>query len=498
MKNKEFRKLLKKNKPNAGFTLFELLVGLAISGVVIGALGFGLVTVLSNTQTQTAKTKARSETSRAMEFITEELKSALAIEVDTSLANLQTADNPATPDIDEAIAPSYVPKNDGTADEAIPILALRIPNVAERVIYSIGVPEASSPWKGPLVIYRWGPNLNADGSYSDPGDVTNWDNEALIDGVSDTDQTASCGGVDNVTYQGFYACLLDDDGDGITTTAQLFFTGDIKNTSNPYDNKYSADTKVSTRVKEADVNNQEDRLEDTVGFTSLGATYSCNTSGDWKVRTDFGNDPSDPDNTTKWIHQDNRQPQPLKVNTSNDLVITTSAIAPDGSSNCISLGNEFRSDGVTPTDRKGSDILAYDGYDPDNDPTTTANQQQAIADFLISKGYAVQDGTTYRLFEGKDDPLLNIPGHDGYDSSKPTSIILADNERIISLELGQFDNGKTQSTNPDAADYNDVTDDGVDQDDYYDTDGDGEMHPGFDGQDNVIIITNDKFDTTTD
>jgi prepilin-type N-terminal cleavage/methylation domain-containing protein len=530
MKNKKLSKLLKKNKPNSGFTLYELLVGLVISGVVIGALGFGLITLLNKSQTGNSKTKARNETARAMEFISEEIKRSKKIETNVTLASLNTDDDSATPD-DETIAPSYTPPTGGT-----PVLALQIPNVDERVIYSIAPPGTSSPWKGPLVVYRWGPNLTADGDYSDPDDVTDWSNEPLIDEV-DITALASSPCITGETLvpsstsakTGFHACVISNDN---TNTARLFL-----NTAN--EGYYSADGKAVARSKNKDFDNSEVGAIKPLYFKTLGATYNCKTGSEWKMRTDFNNS-SDPealanvDKTTPWLHDDDRQPQPININPSNPLKISASAV---GATGCISTGNAYRkTDNTIPTNgsekfseytnsvsftinfnnpatfnggttdrpdvtgdkyvmvyRKGSTITALKGYDPDNDPTTTDNQQQAIGDFLVSKGYAVKIGTTYRLFQGKDDPLLNIPGEPGYVSTKPTSIILADNERLISMEVGQFDNGLAKSTEG-ASDFNDVT--GDDQDDYYDINGDGQMHPGFDGQDSVFIISNEKFKPT--
>lgn len=205
MKNKEFQKLLRKNKSNSGFSLTELLVGLIMSIFVIGALGFGLMQVLQLTQKGNSETAARNESSRALDFISDEMRRAQAIEVDMSDDH-----------IIKNVAKNYSKPSGGTIR-----LALQIPGVDQRIIYSVAPPKSSSPWKGPNVIYRWGPALTADGSYvTDPDsdqridNPSGWKNEALVDGISDEDQTASCDGSD-VTYKGFFACVVDDDGDEI-------------------------------------------------------------------------------------------------------------------------------------------------------------------------------------------------------------------------------------------------------------------------------------------
>lgn len=207
MNNKKFQKLLKKNKYNSGFTLTELLVGLIMSIFVVGALGFGLMQILRVTQTGNSQTAARNETSRALDFISDEMRRAQAIEVDMSDTNIS------------AVAANYTKPTGGTVR-----LALQIPGVDQRVIYSVAPPANSSPWKGPRVIYRWGPNLGANGKYTDPNNVAGWTNEALVDGISDVAQDVTCdndgdGTAETISYEGFFACVVDDDGDIIFDAA---------------------------------------------------------------------------------------------------------------------------------------------------------------------------------------------------------------------------------------------------------------------------------------
>ena len=233
MKNKEFQKLLKTNrsKSNSGFTLTELLVGVVMSTFVIGALGFGLMQVLRTTQSEGSRTAARNETSRALEFVSDEMRRAQAIEVNNNIAYITRKDDAKTADIDEKVAPNFKLLKDKDKKDIKPSLVLQVPGVDERIVYTVAPPQTNT-WKGPLVIYRWGPALTADGSYeTDPkkdGRVNNpagWENEALIDGISDVEQSANCGKDDKdkdikVKYKGFFACILDDDGDGLVENAK--------------------------------------------------------------------------------------------------------------------------------------------------------------------------------------------------------------------------------------------------------------------------------------
>ena len=543
MKNKQFKqlyKLLKTEKSDAGFTLMELLMGLVMSTVVIAGLGLGLFQLTRATRDESSKINARNEASRTIEFISDELRRAQSIVVDNSPVNIA------------ALAPSYPFLTDGNVR-----LALNIPGFSEPIIYAVAPPQAGSSWNGPLVIYRWGPPFDANGEYT----TATWQNRALIDDLDNSDQTIpDCNGT--TSYQGFFACMIDDDGDGIveneiddavdgdgdgvlenddvdglTITAQLYFATKIDS-----DNVYTAETQAVARARDRDTDASLDLDDAILRFKTLAAEYSLGTMGGgaicdgkttWTMRTEFINDDNlgnagygvSGGEPTQWIHDPDRQGQPIEIDTSAPLTI---ASLPIGYSSCtgniLSRGNQnlgeetyfdeddFDGDGDTselhpnypyekvspytswtpkadiessdftidfddPTTfngnneddpsydnpdvgvdhvkvyKKGSTIADYDGYD-DNDGDGNAGET-SLGEFLASKGYAVPDGTSYRLVNDADyaaDPTLNI---------------LEDNERIIAVEIGQALNGPTIG--------------GVD-------------NPGFDMQDSVFILSTDKFD----
>ena len=397
MKNKELYKLFKKNKlnTNSGFTLTELLVGLFMSIFVIGALGFGLMQVLQVSQTEGSKTAARNETGRALDFISDEMRRAQAIEVDMSSSYLATTNNTLTTLIDETVAPDFTLPTGGTVS-----LVLKIPGVSQRVIYFVAPPQTNSPWKGPLVIYRWGPELTANGSYvtdsTKAGRVNNpfgWTKEALIDKIDDTDQDLDLdcdGDGTDETYQGFFACVIDDDGDGVTEnadsnddgfvlavdtdvdgdgtketadTASIDVNGDGTTDSkdldmnqdgvtNSEDNAdadgkaitaqlyftgktitvsgspgYSADTQTVARARIAPENNSEDLTSYSWSIKGLGGEYNCKSGTPWDMQTDFNNS-ADPNDKTTWIQtrDNNKQPQPIEIDSSKPLNITSTPL----------------------------------------------------------------------------------------------------------------------------------------------------------------------------
>ncbi|MDR9402968.1 MAG: prepilin-type N-terminal cleavage/methylation domain-containing protein [Halothece sp. Uz-M2-17] len=185
---------------SSGFTLTELLAAIAITGILVAGSSVGLNVILQENAENEEEILQRQNANRALDFIAEEIKSAQEI-----------SNNPST------VSPSNfgLPSNTSGGQK---ILALSIPDFVDPVIYTIAQPDSSIVWQGPRVIYRWGPNLNADGTYSDEGNSSGWQNRPLIDFV--TDQTDSnlpsyCSesGVTQVPSSspaGFYICVEDD------------------------------------------------------------------------------------------------------------------------------------------------------------------------------------------------------------------------------------------------------------------------------------------------
>ena len=537
MKNKEFQKLLKKNraKLNSGFTLTELLVGVVMSTFVIGALGFGLMQVLRTTQSEGSRTAARNETSRALDFISDEMRRAESIQVDKTAA----------------IAGFTRLQTSGGAD-IDPSLILNVPGVTNPIVYTVSPPQTDT-WKGPLVIYRWGPQLDGNGNYT-----STFSSQALVDGVSDENQEASCGGSD-VPYQGFFACVVDDDGDGTSgeaedsdgkaITAQLYFTGGTT-TADGSSSTYSANTKAVTRARNAPGNNSQALDSYSASLTSLTPQYGRESNGNpcWKVRSDFGsgrNPNFDPDAATPnanalqdiytWIHEDNRQPQPLDIDTSKPFTMVASAFAAQNPSStsftrdCIARGNKFKQkldsindDGSNPSysniDASGNPVTAgnevpVDGgeklhtyenklwhtieFPQDGDTTTEIANKRATFNGNEAENADVKgDGTVYVF---RSDSV--VPDTGGYD-------VAGDNT---------FD--ESAGDQPSLREFlRDPNQDGNNSDAYVNSDGtfiDGKLgkdqrliafeigqtqqstvdnpNPGFDLQDNLFIISSDAF-----
>ncbi len=542
MLGKKIRKLLKKNQPNSGFTLTEVLAGLFMSTFVVGALGFALVQILRTTGSEQAKSNARRETSRAIEFISDEVRRARTIELDATNANRPTA---------------------LTGSQTL-VLALDIPEVpAGRVIYYLDTNTAN--WQGPQVLYRWGPPLDANGNYTNVGTVASWTNEALIDGIDDNVIGASpCTGGDALTPpiasspSGFYACV-----NAAQTSAQLYLTGGIDTIANngtSNDTSYTAATQVVARAKNATVASSIPTATTPIFFRSLGADFICDSStgSEWTMRMDFANSPfSDPavdttvaDNSagadssrtaanlnsaTRWIHDANRKPQPINIDETNDLTIysvpVTSAgcgsrtenelLAENASLDGILQNNfnlshtiRFQADVDNRPDGNNSDADFWETFNGNNaDPSDAGNYNNpnVTADgrvLVLKNGSTIAAGAAIDTTSDQ----ASAPLYEGFDPDGPGGV-------APKPTLGEFlaasvdDNGNSYATlisgsiaGGDAVYQVNLDDDeriiafeigqtdngsdGVD----YDGDGDTEQHPGFDVTDNVVLVRSDVFE----
>ncbi|NJL51822.1 MAG: hypothetical protein HC930_05600 [Hydrococcus sp. SU_1_0] len=470
---------------------------------VIGALGFGLMTVLQTSQTESSKIKARTENSRALDFISDEVRRARTIGTDGTNAG-RTFD-PTTETI---------------------VLSLDIPSITAsgRIVYYLKSTGLGN-WKGPQVLYRWGPPLDADGNYT----TAAWGHEALIDGINDTPiassaLTSSCpspGLVSPVSDppSGFYACITG------TNTAQLFLTGQTKTASGEYDDSQTNDSQVVARARIRDADDTDTYTGISWSVKSLGGKYECSRSTSpatlWDMRTDFGSDSTDPDNTTKWIQNSSigTQPQPIEVDSSKPLTITSSAIGPgtgcnsvgnsstDGSEDLRDYGenishtinfdnpttfNGDRDDDAYNTSQvdstksgvrflKKGDVPKFGGYTA-NPSSPSPDDQPSLGKFLYDKHMTIISPTNITIDDPStplvDERLTNpetqfiIPTKEELladltltAAEKAAFSLLGDDQRIIAVEVGQ------------------------DSDEL----ANGDPNPGFDLQDNIFIVTSDIF-----
>jgi type II secretory pathway pseudopilin PulG len=213
-------KPFKKRQVSTGYTLTELLIGASISVVVIGAAGMALMNLLQGNKTSNIEANRRTEVNRALEFISDEVKKAEAIETDPS-ANLPTG--LTLPTGGQAVLALDLPPNLGQNN----------PN--DKVIYYVAPkPPNNDTWLGPNVIYRYGPPINNLGNYTTGA----WGAGPLVDRIDDQTITPSpCTGT-AISAKGFAACVNSD-----KKIAQLYISG----THTGSNEKYQANTQVYAR-----------------------------------------------------------------------------------------------------------------------------------------------------------------------------------------------------------------------------------------------------------
>lgn len=199
-----------------GFTLVELLVAIAITGIVISLTGSGLYALMRANQRSQIETTDRLELEQALAFMTDEIKMSQQI----------TADS-----ISSLIKDRGFRQASGSIDPQVILVLYPAANsgLTQPIVYYLADPPNASVWVGSRVIYRWGPTLLQNGNYSDgngkdvtqipPTATVKYYNEVLIDRISDiapAQATVPCETSYNdaapiITERlGFYACIAPD------------------------------------------------------------------------------------------------------------------------------------------------------------------------------------------------------------------------------------------------------------------------------------------------
>jgi hypothetical protein len=160
-------------KTNSGFTLVELLLASVGMFFVLMAAGYGVFVMARENVAANAAGDIQYNLGRAVDFISEEVKTASAIR-DTNL----TANTPGTVD----------PSDDFKPSGKTIVLVIKVPGVTSDIVYYTKAPDPGSPWLGKLAIYRWGPPMDANGAYTNG----NWTDQLLVDLIATTPKTPSC------------------------------------------------------------------------------------------------------------------------------------------------------------------------------------------------------------------------------------------------------------------------------------------------------------------
>jgi type II secretory pathway component PulJ len=248
-------KLLNRPQATSGFTLIELLLASSLTLIVVGAAGLGVATMINSDRTSSATNQVQSNLNRAIEFMSGEITPSQKMETDVSATALQNN------------APTFYTAYSSqiTSGKITPILAIKAYGIPERIIYytknkAMETSSDSTPWLGPLILYRWGPNFDSNGQYSGTTKISPslWQAEALVDLVDNGTVSASCPSnwflnpdpnpslpdttAKNVT-KGLYTCVRNDG-----RFAKLYSNATSGTLSNGQTATYSVNTQIFART----------------------------------------------------------------------------------------------------------------------------------------------------------------------------------------------------------------------------------------------------------
>lgn len=145
----------------------EVIIGAGLALLVTAGGGVAVASMLDSSTTANARSERRVEVNRALEFMKTEVNRANHLEPSPTLPT-DFASN--LTEISADIDPSSVK----------PVLQLSLPGSADPVTYFTATPINGS-WKGPQVLYRFGPTFTADGTYVNPGNSANWEPLPVLD-----------------------------------------------------------------------------------------------------------------------------------------------------------------------------------------------------------------------------------------------------------------------------------------------------------------------------
>lgn len=198
-----------KYQSSSGFTLVELLVAIAITGIVTTVAGFGLVNILQANRKAEAQTERRMNLNRALNYIADDIREARSVQNGASytIPSPSPSCAVATPVMDLT-----VPKNDGTT---------------KKIVYYLndisGCSSSQSVWLKPGVIKRVDDVIGTT--------ISGIDGNELVDAIAVPASDPSCSGSGTRTgTKGFYACIPSD---GRSITLYLYGKLTDSQTTNP-------------------------------------------------------------------------------------------------------------------------------------------------------------------------------------------------------------------------------------------------------------------------
>jgi hypothetical protein len=306
-------KILKKNA-NSGYTLVELILASVLTLLVVSMAGYGVYVMTRENMIATASGDIKYNLGRAVDFISEEVKSSATITADSSLTSLLTTCLAA-----------------GTGNEVgtgatTPVLGLSVttPSGQQNVIYYTQQP--SSTWLGNRAIYRCGPGLDSNGAYT-----SSINSRLLIDLIASTkdskDTATACanGGTayPNLT-SGFFVCKSGNLAElHIASSALESQTSKNSLASNANDATYGIISQAYTRASDGVAITLSGS---NIGFTETAKATLASTSGTCSSVTIAGTAYTIPATTSSLSPTTNLSISTSPALTGSPVVISSNAV----------------------------------------------------------------------------------------------------------------------------------------------------------------------------
>jgi len=220
----------------AGFTITEVLLAGVLMLIAVLVSGIGVINLLRSNYRANADSEIRNNLNRTLEFVSDDLRRARIIA-------------PTEAEIETTKVPDWEKIKADKGARAV--LAFRIPDpnnpinevlLPGQIVYYTTNPENSLT--GPRVLWRYGPNLDANGNY----DITSWQHSPVTDRLAEDAVNPNCPTDFNripanlSSADGFYTCVRTG-GDQVILNANAQV-----NLTTGYTKKDQVDYAVSTRV----------------------------------------------------------------------------------------------------------------------------------------------------------------------------------------------------------------------------------------------------------
>lgn len=229
----------------AGFTITEVLLAGVMMLIAVLVSGIGVINLLRSNYRANADSEIRNNLNRTLEFVSDDLRRARIILPREDVIKTDKVPNWET-----------IKANKG----AQAVLAFQIPvpgNVLQgaplpdQIVYYTTGPENSLT--GPRVLWRYGPDLDANGNYITPADINTWQHSPVTDRLAAAAVSPNCPKDFNripanpSSADGFYTCVRElGDQVILNANAQAEMTTLTAGKRDKVD--YAASTRVATRA----------------------------------------------------------------------------------------------------------------------------------------------------------------------------------------------------------------------------------------------------------